>query len=147
MTIQQFTGKYAFLSNFYNNPMIIDGKCYLTVEHYFQAMKTLDPKERNYIRCSQSPSHAKRLGRECKLRPDWEQIKDQIMLKALRHKFSHPDLKAKLLATEDADLEEGNTWHDTYWGKDLSTGEGQNLLGLLLMLVRDEISLDESEKR
>jgi hypothetical protein len=146
MTIQQFAGKYGFLSNFSDSPMTISGKYYPTVEHYFQAMKTLDPKEHDRIRFCEGPGHAKRLGRECHLRSDWEQIKEAVMLNGLRHKFSHPSLRDQLLATKDAILEEGNTWHDTYWGKDLNTGEGENKLGKLLMFVRSEIRIAEAKK-
>ena len=36
-------------------------------------------------------------------------------------------------------LEEGNGWHDTFWGVDLKTGEGENHLGRILMQVREEL--------
>ena len=57
------------------------------------------------------------------------------------HKFTqHDDLKALLLATGDANLEEGNTWNDTFWGVDLANGCGQNNLGKILMKIRGELS-------
>ena len=37
-------------------------------------------------------------------------------------------------------LEEGNRWHDTFWGIDQNTGKGENHLGKILMKVRDEIA-------
>ena len=51
--------------------------------------------------------------------------------------ISNKELKEKLLATEDAYLEEGNTWGDTYWGT--CDGIGKNIMGLLTMRVREEI--------
>ena len=38
-------------------------------------------------------------------------------------------------------LEEGNTWHDTYWG--VCNGKGKNKLGKILMQVREELKLDK----
>lgn len=58
-------------------------------------------------------------------RPDWEDVKVDIMLGLLRQKFQHPELGAKLLATGDAYLVEGNTWGDTFWG--VFNGKGQNI--------------------
>ena len=56
--------------------------------------------------------------------------------------MQNPDLMKKLLATGDAKLVEGNTWHDNYWGicrcgsRD-KCGTGSNMLGKILMQVRD----------
>ena len=50
------------------------------------------------------------------------------------------DLKQLLLATGDLVLEEGNTWHDTFWGVDARTREGENHLGRILMRVRGELA-------
>ena len=77
------------------------------------------------------------------LRPDWEKVKDGVMLDILRIKFSKPDLKQMLLDTGDAYLIEGTTWHDNYWGnctcdrcKNIT---GKNMLGKTLMQVRAEL--------
>ena len=42
-----------------------------------------------------------------------------------------------LAATEDKLLIEGNTWGDVEWG--VSNGKGKNLLGMILMQVREKI--------
>jgi predicted NAD-dependent protein-ADP-ribosyltransferase YbiA (DUF1768 family) len=55
----------------------------------------------------------------------------------LRQKFAHPELRRLLLATGDAELVEGNTWGDRFWG--VCAGRGQNHLGRLLMAIRAEI--------
>lgn len=114
--IKNFEGEYAFLSNFYFSPMIIDNVVYTTNEHYFQAMKSLNPKERQAIVLAPTPGKAKYLGRKVSLRKDWEDIKEEVMLTGLRHKFSNPELRKKLLATGNEELIEGTTWHDNYWG-------------------------------
>ena len=79
--IDKFDGQYAFLSNFYDSPMPTAGGTifYPTVEHYFQAMKTENPEEREKIRLAPTPGKAKRLGRTINLRADWEEIKLSVM--------------------------------------------------------------------
>ena len=74
------------------------------------------------------------------LRADWEDVKLSIMEDIVRAKFTqNEDLKQLLLATGDLVLEEGNTWHDTFWGVDVKTQEGENHLGRILMRVRQEL--------
>jgi ribA/ribD-fused uncharacterized protein len=141
--INAFEGEYAFLSNFYFSPMIIRDVAYTTNEHFFQAMKTFDPKERQDIVLAPTPRRAKYLGRKVSLRKDWEDIKEEVMLIGLRHKFSNPDLRRKLLATGNEELIEGTTWHDKYWGIcncETCGGQGKNRLGKLLMQVREELA-------
>ena len=139
MKIDKFDGEYFFLSNFYFCPApIYDefGIAYPTVEHFFQAKKSLNHSDRVMIAATARPGEAKRLGRQVKLRPDWEEVKLNVMAEGLRQKFSDPDLRNRLLATGDAKLIEGTTWGDTTWGIDLNTGEGENHLGKLLMELR-----------
>jgi ribA/ribD-fused uncharacterized protein len=140
--IRSFDGCFAFLSNFYDAPITIDGKNFATTEHFFQASKTLDPKWFEAIRKARSAGVAKRMGREAPLRKDWESVKVEVMLQGLRAKFALPELKKMLLDTGDAHLVEGTTWHDTTWGICTCSkhgGEGKNMLGQLLMRVRKEL--------
>lgn len=137
--INKFDGQFAFLSNFFPSCIIgEDGFAYPTVEHYFQAQKTYDMQKRYSISLADTPGKAKRMGRKVELREDWEQIKDSVMLFAIRQKFKDPDLAQKLLATKDTELIEGNHWGDTYWGVDVNKG-GENHLGKILMQVRTEL--------
>ncbi len=139
--INSFKGEYFFLSNFFYSPFEFDGEIYSTVEHAFQAAKTFDTEQRQGIRLAASPAQAKQMGRAVQLRPDWEQVKFDIMLALLRLKFSQADLRQKLLDTGDSELIEGNTWGDKVWGCVLYKGQwvGQNHLGKLLMQVRADI--------
>ena len=134
-----------FLSNFYPVTVTLDGEQYAAVEDAFQAAKTLDMKQRRLIQLCQTPAEARKCGRRVTLRPDWNEIKLDVMLQLLRQKFSRPDLKALLLATEDAVLIEGNTHHDNFWGnctcKRCAEIEGENHLGKLLMQVREEMKM------
>lgn len=137
------TRGYEFLSNFSWVEVGYRGVKYPSVEHAFQAAKTLILAERELIRACRTPHAAKRLGGPkakggiVTLRHDWDKIKLDIMLYLLRQKFSKPELKAKLLATGDQELVEGNKWHDTFWG--VCNGIGSNHLGRLLMQVRSEL--------
>lgn len=141
--IDCFDKEYAFLSNFYPSPIVIDDITFPTVEHLFQAAKSVSLVERKMIAAADTPGQAKRLGRNVILCDNWEEIKEEVMLEALRKKFSIPKLRSLLLDTGDEELIEGNTWHDNIWGncacercKDI---KGQNKLGKLLMQVREEI--------
>jgi ribA/ribD-fused uncharacterized protein len=140
MKIKQFNGGYNFLSNFYPSPIRIDGVSWSTVEHYYQAMKSKDAKWQDKVRDADAPRDARRMGRRVKIRDDWEYVKDSIMEKAVRTKFTqHAYLKRLLLNTGDLELEEGNNHRDKYWGIDLKTGIGKNMLGKILMKIRDEL--------
>ena len=139
MTIQEFRGEYFFLSNFYEAPVTYQGLTYGSNEAAFQAQKCLSEAERLEFTALR-PSDSKRRGRKVQLRPDWEQVKLGIMEDIVRAKFTqNEDLRAMLLATGDAVLEEGNSWNDTFWGISRKTGRGQNHLGRILMRVREEL--------
>lgn len=132
--------EYGEFSNFAPYPITLAGKRWPTSEHYFQAQKFDDPKQREKIRKANTPMIAARLGRDrsAKLRRDWESVKVQVMTEALLAKFSqHEDLRALLLATDDALLIE-HTDNDAYWG-DGGDGSGKNMLGQVLMRVRDQL--------
>lgn len=138
--IREFRGAFRFLSNYYQAPIVVNGVRYPTNEHAFAAFKTHDEAARRRIAGLATPGEAKRAGRAVVLRSDWEQIKGDIMLALVRAKFKqHPDLAAKLLATGEVNLVEGNTWNDRVWGVDLKTGVGENRLGKTLMQVRSEL--------
>lgn len=135
--IESFNGNYRFLSNFAPCKVEYDGCIYPSTEHAYQAAKTLSATARKQLRDCESPSKAKKLGRKVVLRPDWENIKFDVMEELLRKKFNQPDFKRALLATGDAELVEGNTWGDTVWG--VCKGKGSNHLGKLLMKIRTEL--------
>ena len=100
----------------------------------------LVPQIQEKIRQIASPMDAALEGRDRQnpLIPDWEKVKDEVMLQALRMKFNqHPEIAKGLLATGDAILIE-HTQNDAYWA-DGGDGSGKNRLGLLLMQVREEL--------
>jgi ribA/ribD-fused uncharacterized protein len=133
-------GEHGCFSNFSRHSIFLHGKQWPTSEHYFQAQKFHGTEHEEAVRRCKTPREAADLGRSRKLplRRDWESVKDQVMLEAVRAKFTqHEDLKAILLGTGDAVLVE-HTARDSYWG-DGGDGSGRNVLGRILMRVRDEL--------
>ncbi|HEU5438112.1 MAG TPA: NADAR family protein [Ktedonobacterales bacterium] len=131
---------YGAFSNFAAYPIVCKGLRWPTSEHYFQAQKFAGTDHEGAIRRVASPTVAARMGRSRQrpLRYDWESVKDDVMLEALRAKFTqHPTLRDLLLGTGDALIVE-HTSRDAYWG-DGGDGRGRNMLGRLLMRVREEL--------
>jgi len=142
--VDRFAGEHDFLSNFYPSPVELDGMEFPTVEHAFQAAKTLDSTQRHNVQAAKTPAAAKRMGRRIKCRNDWYDVSLAIMESLIRQKFArYPELRDRLIATGDAELIEGNTWNDTFYGAvwDGKKNEwvGENHLGRILMKVRDEL--------
>jgi ribA/ribD-fused uncharacterized protein len=134
------TDEYGCFSNFSRHPIELGGKTWPTSEHYFQAQKFAGTEHEEDVRNAPTAMIAARLGRsrERPLRRDWDDVKDRIMLEAVRAKFiQHDDLRAILLGTGDARLVE-HTANDSYWG-DGGDGSGRNRLGEILMQVREEL--------
>lgn len=146
---------FPFLSNFFLVEIIIDGRNWPSVEHYYQAQKSHSRLyQQNILACS-TAGQAKRLGdsRIGKdnlspkswfrnnpelLRGDWDAVKVSVMQDAIFAKFTQNRiLRKKLLATKDAQLVEDSN-SDYFWGigKD---GSGRNQLGMILMEVRSKL--------
>jgi len=143
-TITSFSGKYRFLSNMFVCLLIDDeGNEFKSSEHYYHFHKVIDMSEKQEIQSAKNPMTAKILGRKCKLRYNWDEIKEKVMEDGLRLKFKNKYLKRKLLKTYPLELIEGNYWGDVYWGK--VNGKGQNKLGKLLMKIRDEMIIERCE--
>lgn len=165
--IDCFDGEYAFLSNFYPThlPVMIkddQGRkhqgVFTSTEALFQGSKVFRyeggrrvvPTESEVQRflafAGMTPGKAKREGRKVEI-PDvqqWNMARDNVMAACLKKKFSDPSLAKALMKTGNANLIEGNTWNDRYWG--VCNGEGENRLGKLLMKQR-EILQKEQEKK
>ena len=106
----QTTGPYGCFSNFSRHSVELDGKIWPTSEHYFQAQKFAGTPYEEEIRSIPSPMEAASLGRDRSLpirgsnnnnapspllllllhlsQAYWDQVKDDIMRKALRAKFT-----------------------------------------------------------
>ncbi len=135
--IGPFQGKYRWLNNFAPAYVTLDGLVYPTVEHAYQAAKTLSIRSQSDIRAASTPGKAKKLGRMVTMRIDWNSIKLDVMLRLTREKYQQPEYRKLLSITGAEHIEEINTWGDTYWGT--CGGEGHNHLGEIIMRVRSEL--------
>ena len=130
-------GEYGSFSNFSAHGFELDGEYWPTTEHYCQAQKFPGTPQVDLIRQAKTPKDAAKMGRDRShpLRPDWEQVKDDIMGKAVLRKFeTHGDIRETLLATDESIVE--NSPIDYYWGCG-QDGSGKNMLGQILMEVRE----------
>jgi ribA/ribD-fused uncharacterized protein len=145
--INRFAGPWAFLSNFYACPVNYEMVVYPSVEHAYQAAKTLDLELRKKlteptVTAGQAKRYGARLTKRGQQRVDWFEVNLAIMKELLVQKFSRSILKRKLLSTFGAQLVEGNDWCDNFFGVcscipcQEAKIEGQNQLGKLLMEVR-----------
>mgnify|MGYP003472856145 FL=1 len=138
---------YEF-SNFYSSPIVVDGKSFATVEHYYQASKfkfrgaTKEELARfEYIRQLGTPLEAFREGRKkvkgLRIDPNWDDMKDNVMRKGVFRKFvTHEKLRNLLLSTENKEIIEDSP-RDGYWGIMPKNGKpGLNMLGIILQEVR-----------
>jgi len=137
--IRSFEGAFLFLSNFFPSPVVLAGKRYPSAEHAYQALKAVNERDQEYVRAAPTADEAKRRGRSIERRPDWIDVRSNLMERVLRAKFQqHPDLLRRLCSTGGALLVEDNTWGDSFWG--VVDGNGQNRLGVLLMKIRAEFA-------
>jgi len=135
---------YAFLSNFYPSTIWVDGKSYATVEHAYQCHKTLDESTHEVIRNAKDPAVAKKLGRGVVIRSDWNDVKIPLMRSFVKAKFESPFLSHLLIGTDDSILVNGNSWNDRVWG--VCRGSGDNLLGKILMEIREDLHQASKEE-
>lgn len=134
-TIERFAGEYHFLSNFAHTPMCFRGHYFQNAEAAFQSQKC--PERASQFE-SLTPSQAKHLGRQVSIRPDWNDVRNQVMYTVVYEKFAqNPRERQQLMETGSAILVEGNTWNDRYWG--VCNGKGENHLGIILMRVRETL--------
>jgi len=139
--ISTFRGKYYFLSNFSPSLIPFYGIWYPTVEHAYQASKSLDYDIKFEISQinSKNAAEAKRTGRRIDCRSDWNKIKVSLMFELIRIKFAIPELRVRLLGTGTEDIMEINTWGDNFWGVSGKLSDGKNMLGKIYMQVRREL--------
>ena len=148
MLIDRFEGKDGWLSNFHTHPVVLDDVEYPSGEHAFNALKTVDPVEREHVRSASTPGEAKRRGQKVTLRVsrrEWDtRLRYDVMARVQAAKYAEPDLRARLLGTGDALLIEGNRHHDQHWGDcgcDVHRPwPGRNQLGATLIALRSKLA-------
>lgn len=143
--------KYYFkndtkLTNYYVCDVVVDGRKFSSSEAAYHAEKFLD-KDLKDLMMKLDPDESKHVTRELKrfIREDWDCVKYNLMKKIVLEKFKqNEDCLIELLNTGDMELIEDTTgWHDNIWGEctcdNCKSLEHQNLLGKVLMEVRDEL--------
>jgi ribA/ribD-fused uncharacterized protein len=132
--ISYFKNENYFMSNFFEASVSYEGKVYRNAEAAYQAQK--DPTRANEFIMLKGDD-AKTLGSKVTPRSDWEEIKVQVMYEVVKAKFTqNRNLMQKLMKTGNAELVHGNIHRDTFWG--IYGGKGENMLGKILMEIRDE---------
>ena len=156
---------YPQFSNYFVHDITIDGVVYKSSEHAFQCKKFLykgaSKTSRDYaevIRNIKTPNMSrilasqKKMGgyawtkplnvlideyKSAKIDPNWDENRVDVMYNILRHKFQDPKLREILLSTGDKEIVE-HTSRDKFWA-DGGDGSGKNMLGKLLVKVREEL--------
>ncbi len=156
ITFYDSSKPYFELANAYpiSHDIMIDDHSWPTVEHYFQAQKFKDKRIRDRIAQTPAITTVFNIVEQNiqKIDPEWYQVpatavdqsvsslplNEQVMLKALRIKFAQKPFKNVLLNTDDAYLK-ADVPDDPVWGYSAREQAGINLLGKMLMHVRNEL--------
>jgi ribA/ribD-fused uncharacterized protein len=143
---------YGAFSNLYRRTVVFEGIVYPTAEHAYQAGKARKIEVRDWILSAPTPSLVAMAAHGLytwDIVPNWSKIKFERMKGVLLAKYTqHEDLKLLLLGTGNARLVESATVDNAVnrlWGE--VNGVGKNMLGTLLMQVRDEIRQAEQPNR
>ncbi len=136
--------QWSWLSNMAIDPFLDEnGTEWRSVEHFYQAAKATDHRDRDQIRMAASPFEAKRMGGHLSnCRKDWKTYRATAMRHALALRFhSGAPVSKRLLETGDRALVHDTPWGrtgDPFWGNGRD-GRGRNLLGEMLMEQRDAL--------
>lgn len=129
---------YGFLGNYYRARTFIYGRWWNWNEQPYQAAKTTVQSEIDAIWAAPKANESRLLGQKVTMRPDWDAVKRSVMKECCMAKFlQHSDLRKQLMDTGTEELiEDTTTSNDTYWGCG-TNGDGQNMLGKILMEIRN----------
>jgi hypothetical protein len=138
--IKEFQKEYRWLSNFWPCRIEFQGRVFNSVEHAYQAAKSDEDSWKEFCSKSISPGEIKKESRNIAIRPTWNSEKVSVMRELLRKKFiDNKHYASMLVDTGSEHIQEGNYWGDRFWGVDLKNSVGKNMLGELIMDIRDEL--------
>ncbi len=138
---------YGDFSNFSKHDLTLDQVWYATAEHAFQSAKFAGLPQAETIRKIRGAKDAARMARDCRslVRKDWDEVKDGVMGRVLRAKFSgHEALRLLLIGTGSEPIEFASPM-DGYWGTGRD-GLGSNRMGRLLEELRNLLRSPEPER-
>jgi ribA/ribD-fused uncharacterized protein len=143
---------YGIFSNLFRRRILFEDKEFATAEHAYQAGKPKRAEVQEWLLNAPTPSLVAMAAHGLytwEIVPNWSEIKFDRMRMVLRAKFSqHEDLREILLSTGDARIVEvgrvdspvNRTWGEV-------NGKGQNMLGVLLMELREELKSNGSRAK
>ncbi|MDA3837005.1 MAG: NADAR family protein [Nanoarchaeota archaeon] len=141
--------KWKDFSNLSPHPIEIGGEIWNSVEHYYQFKKfeNSDPTFALELKNTKSPKDVKKLSlTNDNFSKDWDKIKVEVIIKAVREKFeTHSEARDLLLSTDDEELIEANP-DDYFWGEG-EDGTGKNMMGEILMEIRESFKENYYDKR
>lgn len=148
MVINSFKGRYGFLSNFHVAPVSVVNQfsvrlTYASAEHAYQAAKAKTHNDHNAVMNALTPRDARRIGRSIECCGDWYYSRLAVMYRILEAKFlQNENCASALLSTSG--IIYADVGGNTFWGVKEYSGRitGANLLGILLMEVRDTVRTD-----
>jgi ribA/ribD-fused uncharacterized protein len=139
---------YGAFSNLFRRSIVFEDRTYTTAEHAYQAGKARKESVREWILSAPTPALVAMAAHGLytwDIVPEWSRMKFERMRQVLRAKFTqHADLRLLLLSTGDARLVEAGTVANIVnytWGE--VNGKGKNMLGVLLMEIREELRKDQ----
>lgn len=143
---------YGVFSNLYKRELEFEGVKYPTSEHAYQAGKARKESVRDWILSAPTPALVAMAAHGLytwDIVPDWSKVKFDRMRGVLYAKFSqHQDLKEILLSTGTSRLVESATVDNAVnrlWGE--VNGKGKNMLGVLLMELREQLSAEVNKAK
>lgn len=143
---------YGAFSNLFRRTVELDDVVYPTAEHAYQAGKARKPAVREWLLSAPSPALLAMAAHGLyywDITPGWSTSKFDRMRRVLLAKFTqHEDLKQLLLSTGNARLVESATVDNEVnrlWGE--VNGVGRNMLGTLLMEVREQLQSQQTATR
>eukprot|EP01061_Rhynchopus_euleeides_P033928 TRINITY_DN574_c0_g1_i1.p1 TRINITY_DN574_c0_g1~~TRINITY_DN574_c0_g1_i1.p1 ORF type:complete len:1827 (+),score=747.77 TRINITY_DN574_c0_g1_i1:557-5482(+) len=161
LILESHYGAYSLLPSSSHVPFIVGGTEYPTTDHFYQSSKYPDAHDehreerleyRRRIIEARSAQVAQKLGQDRsgpKIAPNWDRIRDNVMMKGIRAKFNlQHGLKEhhmQLLSTKKALLicvDKNEVLFDRHWSvirKENGEFEGGNAYGKLLMVMREEL--------
>lgn len=142
VVLRGFFGRNAWLGNSYPAAFRIDGLTWKSVDHYVFAKRAIKESDRDAVREAETPIKARTVSKTMRWRPDWKEADVENVKAAVEAKFfQNVELGRKLIYTRDIELVHENRWGDKLWG--VCEGEGENLLGKLLMEIREKLMESE----
>lgn len=140
---------YGILSPLSPHPVVVRHRQYPSLHHYFLCERFKDTPVEPQLQSAASVWELERIVREAEAksyqREDWNQVKIDVMLLGNYLKFKQNESPRKVLLETETKLLVNHTPTDDFWG-DSGDGSGKNLLGVVLMSVRERLRREAAQE-